>query len=166
MLNQEKYCLVIDDDVELTQQISALLSENGFIPVVANRVTEATTKLGNQRFYCIILDLRLESNSGIKIVRYVRNPKAEGTFNFETPILILSGYLDAESIKLLKDDVQGILAKPLQGAMLIEKVRLIGSGQIQPKNKAAPKSPGQRRWKKRFMTLLARWPNFCLRWKR
>lgn len=125
MSNRGKWILIVDDDIDFTESIKQELSVRGFNPIVSNISTDAMAKLNNQKFLCILMDLKLKDRSGSTIIDQLRSSYNSSNLNFQTPVIVISGALSTESIRGLSQKVQAIMAKPFKIETLIEKMQLL-----------------------------------------
>jgi DNA-binding response OmpR family regulator len=127
MPNQEKPILIVEDDLALSGSIVTMLTTAHYAPVAVVGTREATFKIKNQKFSMIILDLRLGQESGEDVLEFIRQRPDHG--NQATPVLIVSGVLDRETLQRLAGNVQGALVKPFDMNDLQKQVhRLAGPG--------------------------------------
>lgn len=120
-LQSKHWVLVVDDEAEFARLMALKLESAGFRAITCGKVPEAISKLGNQRFDCIILDIRLEQGSGERVVDVLRSD--DKMLNFLTPILLMSGHVDAGLLRRLGNKVNGVFVKPFDSELLIDKVR-------------------------------------------
>lgn len=121
MPESKRTILVVEDDAEFAASlVEAIQVKSDFTVLTATTVAEAASRLGNQKFSAILLDLRLKENSGEKIVQMLRGTGGREGQNHQTPIILMSGYLDVDVVKKLGPLVQGVLAKPfgIDGAIV------------------------------------------------
>ncbi len=112
--------LIVDDEPEFAELIGERLQRSGFKIQLSSSVSEACSKLSNQVFDCVLLDIRLKLRTGEMVVEYIRtNPKG---FNYHTPIIIMSGFLEPSLIAKIGGVIQGALVKPIDGDLLIAKI--------------------------------------------
>ncbi|MGE4130833.1 MAG: response regulator [Bdellovibrionales bacterium] len=137
MAAPSKWILVVEDDPDFSESLKLSLTQKGFSVIVSPKVGDALTKLNNQKFLCVLLDLRLEDNSGLKIVQQLRHPNAKDSFNFATPIILVSGALEPDVIKSVATKVQAILAKPFKTDVLVAKINELIAGPTS----ASPQAP-------------------------
>lgn len=114
--------LIIEDDVDFAKALGDSLKSAGYQIVTSNRPNEAMVKLHRQKFACILVDLQLESYSGLKVIQQVRHPMAKDTLNHDTPILLMSGALNSETIRATAGKVQAVMAKPFDLDAILLKV--------------------------------------------
>ncbi len=68
----KKKILIVDDDVQVCQLTADILSEHGYIPVMAHNTDDGFKKLYETRPDLIILDVWLPSIGGLEFCRQVR----------------------------------------------------------------------------------------------
>ncbi len=74
--------LVVDDDTDLTSLLVSKLSKMGYHAVSAENVTEAKTCLKERNIQLILSDLFLSQESGLELLREVKNSGQEISFVF------------------------------------------------------------------------------------
>lgn len=119
--SKQRWILIVEDEEELANLLSTKLGNAGFRVIRCGRVSDALQKVTNQRFACILLDMRLEQGSGERIIQFVRDDKTG--YNFETPILVMSGHLSPDMVKKISKQVSGVLVKPFDHDTLINKIQ-------------------------------------------
>jgi DNA-binding response OmpR family regulator len=117
---ETKWVLVVEDDSSLAAILDEGLRSGGYRVIRVGTASDAMKKLGNQRFHCVLVDIRLASGSGEQIITFMRTH--QGGYNYETPIIVTSGYLDVELVKRIKSTVAGILVKPFNIKTLLDRV--------------------------------------------
>jgi DNA-binding NtrC family response regulator len=120
MRKEGKTILVVEDDVELCNAILATLHRADYVPVGVVDLREAMFKIKNQRFSCVILDMRLGGSSGEDLVEFIRNRK--DVPNNETPIVVISGFLDKALLENIARHIQGALVKPFEMTALLQMI--------------------------------------------
>jgi DNA-binding response OmpR family regulator len=112
--------LVVDDDVNLTRLLRAILRTSGFDVVTSGDSTEGLTVAENDSFDLIILDLRMPVMDGRTFFRELR---AKGV---TTPVVIASAYgARAAQAEL---GAQAAIEKPFDPDRLIDTVNRIING--------------------------------------
>ena len=119
-----RWVLIIEDDVHLAKGIGELLTDADFKIMSVEKPQDAIARLKNQKFDCILLDLKLEGGSGEQVISFVRGNKG---FNHESPIIVISGKLDIEVAKRISKNVSWILVKPFNDDELLKKVTHVSS---------------------------------------
>ncbi|MBK26307.1 MAG: hypothetical protein CME70_20070 [Halobacteriovorax sp.] len=108
--NEIKKVLVIEDEDALFYEIRIGLGDNNISALQSRNVSDAIFKTKNQKFDCIVVDLRLERGEGDEFIDIVRcDPK---NLNHKTPIILASGFITKAVLGKVNDQVQDILAKP------------------------------------------------------
>lgn len=115
--------LLVEDDVELSEAIMHFLHKRQMHVVHAPSLRDAYHKMRNERFSCIVCDIRLGSESGEELVTYTKTKKAEP--NVDVPILIISGFLDRPLVQRLADQIAGAMVKPFEMSVFIKKIESI-----------------------------------------
>jgi len=122
MPGAEKQILVVEDDVELCNSILTSLHLKKYKCIGVTEVREASLRLKNQKFDAILLDMRLGSgDSGEELITFVRERK--GSMNVNTPIIVISGFLDKPLVQKIAPFIQGALVKPFEMAALLEAIK-------------------------------------------
>ena len=118
MKDGKKYILVADDDREIREVVSLLLSSQGYAVVTAEDGAQAA-QLASSDIDLYILDVNMPGQSGLLAAAQIR--KAH-----ETPIVFLTAY-SGESDKLLGFSVgaDDYIVKPFSTAELLMRVRAI-----------------------------------------
>lgn len=112
-----KPILIVDDDTDLCNMIIEMVFNAGYGPTGVTNAREATFKLKNQKFACIVLDIRLGEETGEGVIEFVR--KNVQSPNAQTPIIVISGFLDRELVENIAPHVQGALVKPFEPPTLL-----------------------------------------------
>ncbi|MBN1113991.1 MAG: response regulator [Oligoflexia bacterium] len=112
--------LIADDDEILCQEISEILSYEGY-SVTSTSTTEDAKKIIDEFVFDIaVFDYKMQSLTGIDLLKKVKMK------NSETRIIIMSGrpfmvkILEQENVLHL---VSGILIKPFNDVLLLETLR-------------------------------------------
>lgn len=114
--------LIVEDDAKFCAPVVLYLEERGYRVLVAHRSGDAIKKLRNQKFDCILADIRLENSSGASIITSIRGDKKD--LNYSTPIVVMSGYLEPHLVRELMAMVQGFLVKPFELSLLDRKLQV------------------------------------------
>lgn len=117
-----KTVLIVEDDPTMSSLMEMALKTEAYSCVKTDKIGDATLKLDNQKFACILLDMNLTSGAtGEDIIKRIK--RKNGSLNNDTPIIIVSGTLDAKRIAGVLKTVKHILIKPFTIEALIEKVQ-------------------------------------------
>jgi DNA-binding response OmpR family regulator len=120
-----KSVLIVDDEKLLVRTLSNALKEAGYKITVAGSAEQADKYVfGEQPFDLILLDNRLPKESGMEVVRRVRDRAVE------SKVILMTAYETPEvkaEAKRLK--VERYLKKPFDLTVLLEEIHdLIGNG--------------------------------------
>ncbi len=121
-MDEQPWILLVEDEPDIAEILHSVLTSHGYRVMQSAKVADAVTKLGNQLFACLVLDMRLAGgDSGEDIIAAARSSKKE--LNATTPIVVTSGHLDAELVKRIGHHVAGVLVKPFSPDTLLAKVQ-------------------------------------------
>ncbi len=111
--------LVVDDEVNIREALATLLEEDGYRVSTAASVAEAMEVLNNGQFHVVISDLRMNGQSGLDILRWMREACPE------TELIILTAYGTVEgAVEAMKLGAYDYISKPVDRRrlnLLIEK---------------------------------------------
>ena len=118
--------LIVDDEPELTQSLSDVLSREGYEVVSASSGDSAYSMLdeffsiyGSINITAIVSDWKMANGDGIQLLRQIRtNP------NFtDIPFVLISGAVSREKLnEAILLDADAVLLKPFELSVLLEKV--------------------------------------------
>ena len=112
--------LIIDDEIDITESISAILTDDGFDCINALNPGEAITYLSNELFDLIILDVWLNDPDydGIKLLKLIKK------MEIKTPVIIISGHGNIEmAVDAIKEGAYEFIEKPFKSERLTLSVR-------------------------------------------
>ena len=107
--------LIIDDEIDITESISAILTDDGFYCCSASNSEEAIAFLSNELFDLIILDVWLNDPDydGIKLLKLIKKKK------IKTPVIIISGHGNIEmAVDAIKEGAYEFIEKPFKSERL------------------------------------------------
>ena len=118
MKDGKKYILIADDDKEIREIVSLLLSSEGYAVATARDGIQAAD-MANPDIDLYILDVNMPGQSGLLAAAQIRR-------QFETPIVFLTAY-SGESDKVMGFSVgaDDYIVKPFSTAELLMRVRAI-----------------------------------------
>lgn len=115
--------LICEDDIGVREAEVEHFVAAGFRVVEAVNGKEAIQKCGLQKFDLIIVDMNMPRMQGDEAIVLIR---AE-TMNRDTPIIVLSAYLDRAAVEALRGKVQKAYTKPTNLSELVAHARqLVG----------------------------------------
>jgi len=110
--------LVIEDQPEMAQAISRVLSRAGYETKIATDGFHAGALLASVRPEAITLDLKMPGLDGFEVLEYIRSqPELH-----DTKVLIISAELDESLDRAIQCGADAVLAKPFQNEELISKI--------------------------------------------
>jgi len=108
-LNSQLKVLVVDDEVNFTEEIEEFLQNQGYVSFTANNVQKGRQILKNNDIDLLILDVRLKNVNGLDVLQEVKAayPKLE--------VIIVSAHGDMETvITALRNGAIDYLKKPFR----------------------------------------------------
>ncbi len=115
------WILLVEDDQEMTGLLADRLKADGYRVMACTKAQEAIRLMKNQIFGCIVLDLHLDASTGDQVVENAR--KSPSAMNYATPILLISGNMDADLLVKVKKFIAGAMVKPFGLKEFAEKIQ-------------------------------------------
>ena len=113
-----KNILVIDDEIDICNNIKAILTDEGFNVQVAHNSDDAFNNINKHSYNLIILDVWLDNSKydGLEILKQIRK-------NLTIPIIIISGHGNIEmAVSAIKDGANEFIEKPFNTERLLLSV--------------------------------------------
>ena len=111
--------LLVDDDLELTQLLTEILTLEGFDVTVAEDGEEGLLRLAEQAFDLVLLDVMMPRLNGFAMLTRLRK-------THDTPVLMLTARGDSQDrVNGLEAGADDYLAKPFDDRELLARVRAI-----------------------------------------
>jgi two-component system KDP operon response regulator KdpE len=111
--------LVVDDEPKLARTLKAILSGNGFEPLLAATGEQGLELLDRCRPDLVLLDLALPGIDGLEVCRAIRRDR-----QLDIPILILSAQDDEDAkVEALDLGADDYLTKPFGAKELLARIR-------------------------------------------
>ena len=117
----QKRLLVVDDEAEIAAVIQKCGEQLGFSVDVAADGVDGFAKAQNGDYDLVCMDIRMPMWSGVGSSTAIKLLKPE------QKILVISGYLDDETIEQLEEHVRvvGWMRKPFEVQVLLAKLKAI-----------------------------------------
>jgi PAS domain S-box-containing protein len=107
--------LLVDDEKNVLDMVSEMLSLTGYVPIMCNSATEALEILDKQEFHVIISDIKMPEMDGKRFYEVLRNRKPE----YEKRVIFLTGDTIGEETQMfLKSTGARYIQKPFQIATI------------------------------------------------
>jgi len=122
-IKRDEACvLIVDDEVETTEEIACKLSTHGFSCFIAHDATSALQVFADEPCISIVIsDIRMPGMVGVELCRLLKS-RYEG--KRDLALLMVTGHAGIdEAIEALKVGVLDFLTKPLQPHQLVHAVR-------------------------------------------
>lgn len=111
--------LLVDDDLELTQLLTEILTLEGFQVTVAEDGEEGLLRLAEQDFNLVLLDVMMPWLNGFAMLAKLRE-------THDTPVLMLTARGDSQDrVNGLEAGADDYLAKPFDDRELLARIRAI-----------------------------------------
>ncbi|MBY0413475.1 MAG: response regulator [Bdellovibrionales bacterium] len=118
----KKPVLLIDDEDEIKSLMANYLIKSQVDEqriVMASDGKEALSKIQNQDFGLIVVDILMPRMNGLQLIKELKMRKKYQ----HIPVLIISGSIDAENVKLaISMGVSNIIVKPFTYNVFLEKI--------------------------------------------
>jgi DNA-binding response OmpR family regulator len=119
-----KTALVIEDQRPVRDSIGDLLRLSGFDVRLVGDGHAASQALASRRYDVITLDLHLPSLDGVSLAEALME---EGP-NRGTPVVVISAYLDDDTVSALKAcGIEHFFSKPFDAKELVGTIQALGS---------------------------------------
>jgi len=115
-----EHLLIIDDDAELCEELSEMLRAEGYAVTCVSDSVKGEALIRSLDFDALILDSKMPLVTGLEILERM---KAE---NIKKKVILVSGspFMEKElKDKGLKGTVSAVLGKPIDFALLLEKIK-------------------------------------------
>lgn len=110
--------LIIEDDLTFSTMLATWLGRQGFHTETASNLSRARKALERQTFGLVLSDLRLPDGDGLSLLDYMRKK------GVAAPFMVMTGYADVQNaVNAMKQGACDYIAKPVQPALLMEKIR-------------------------------------------
>jgi two-component system response regulator HydG len=109
--------LIVEDDLTLSLMLKTWLSKKGFIVMTALTVSDAKKNILDEQPEVILLDLRLPDDSGISLLKWVKEKYRD------VIVIMMTGYADvASAVESIKSGAYDYVSKPLNPEELYGKI--------------------------------------------
>ena len=118
-MNAKDNILIVDDDRDFRENLSAILKDEGYTPVTAATGKEAMKRALEDEFAVALIDLRLEDMSGLDVMKGIKecSPMTEGIF--------VTGYASRTSaMDAVNLAAYGYVEKPFDVGQLLATIRM------------------------------------------
>ncbi len=118
MLKNKERVLLVDDEKDFIEALSARLSARGLEVDVAESGDGALRKVSEKNFDVIILDLSMPGMDGVETLRVIKNDHPD------LQVILLTGHATVEkSVEAMKLGAMDFLEKPVDIKVLFEKIK-------------------------------------------
>lgn len=92
-MNEKRKVFVVDDEKNICENVSKILSKEKYEVVQAQSRDEALAKIEKNRYDLVVLDLKIPGVQGMELLRAVKEKQPE------TRVIIITGYASIENAK-------------------------------------------------------------------
>jgi DNA-binding response OmpR family regulator len=120
--NSKISILIAEDDEEIAASLDNILTDKGYDVTLAPDGEEALSRLDENKFDVMILDLKLPKVGGLEILGYIKSKK------LSIKVIVLTAYSDIKSEKICKNlGAQHVIGKPYDVEMLLWAINMVSS---------------------------------------
>ncbi len=120
-----KKVLLVDDEVEFTAGLSKILRRRGFEVETASDGLTAVSRIANESFNVVILDVKMPGMDGIQVLSEIKR------LGIDSRVILLTGHLSiSEEEKGLKEGAFAYLFKPFPVLKLVNLVEEAAGGSL------------------------------------
>ena len=117
--------LVVDDEVDVANEIGAVVNEGGFEVEVVHSGEEALNKLKEKNFAVVLLDIRMPKMLGTEVLKKIRELRKEGLIKQPIEIIMLTALDDAKNAwEASKYYAFDYITKPFKNEDLLFRIKL------------------------------------------
>jgi len=99
--------LVVDDELSMRQYLEVLLRRRGYDVVTASSLVEARTRISGGSLDLVVSDIRLGKESGLQVLREVRERSAE------TEVILITAFgTPAAAVEAMREGAYDYICKP------------------------------------------------------
>ena len=117
-----KSILLVEDNLISQELAREVLSKAGFAVTVANNGAEAIAKLESNKFYVVLMDIRMPVMDGLQAINLIRTNKK---LKHSTVIALSAGVLETEVSQAMDAGFDHYLSKPVDFTDLLQLLNVI-----------------------------------------
>lgn len=108
--------LIVDDDSDFNQLLTDIFSQASYEVESCEEPERALEQFQSREYDLVVTDQKMPGMSGEQLIRQLKGAKPE------VPIIMVSGYLDNDTIRsLIREGVGGVFLKPLNVFSLLKR---------------------------------------------
>ena len=110
--------LIVEDDLTFATMLKTWLGKQGFQTSTAGDLSKAHKLLEHQSYDLILSDLRLPEGDGLSLLDWMQK------HGLAVPFIVMTSYADVQNaVNAMKQGACDYIAKPVQPAMLLDKIK-------------------------------------------
>lgn len=132
--------LVVDDNRSLAENLSEILTHEGYACATVNDGDAAIAHLQRERFDLVLTDLQMLPTDGLAVVAAARR------MSRDTPIVLMTGFADEDQRRAARDaGATEILDKPFDSQSLVQSVHRWLRSRLDDRPRLSPAWPDHAR---------------------
>ena len=109
--------LVVDDDAEVRESVSSLISAHGFSVISCENAKDALAQLQEDRILAVLTDISMPVISGIELLDKIRQTYPQ------IPVILMTAYAELDvAIEAIKTGAFNFITKPYKSVYLIRVI--------------------------------------------
>ena len=110
--------LVVDDDADVRESVSSLISAQGFSVISCENAEEALAQLQESRILAVLTDINMPGISGIELLDKIRQAYPQ------VPVILMTAYAELDiAIEAIKTGAFDFVTKPYKTSHLIRVIK-------------------------------------------
>jgi putative two-component system response regulator len=110
--------LVVDDDAEVRESVSSLISAHGFSVISCENAEDALAQLQESRIFAVLTDINMPDISGIELLDRIRQAYPQ------VPVILMTAYAELDiAIEAIKTGAFDFVTKPYKTSHLIRVIK-------------------------------------------
>ena len=119
-MNRKMNILIVDDDLMMAKTLCDIMKAKGYEAEIANSAKEALKKLEDNKFDCVLSDIKMPDINGLELYRILQERFAH------IPVILMSAYSSDNLVdEALEEGVISVLTKPLDLNLILNFISLL-----------------------------------------
>lgn len=120
MTMKAKNILIVDDEPEMTEELSDILKGEGYLVDISLSGEDAVIKFRSNSFDLVLLDIKMPEINGVEVYRRIKR------INSKVPVIIVTGsFAKKNADQVLKEGAEDVVFKPFDIENLLGKIKNI-----------------------------------------
>lgn len=114
-----KKILIVDDEPDLREMLKDFFERDNFDVTQASGGNEAFELIKNQKFDCVLSDIRMPLGSGIELAQNIKNLKNPKPF-----VVLITGFTEVPAHTIAELEVVKVFQKPFSPDELVSFINM------------------------------------------